>query len=249
MRLNNKLALVTGAQKGIGAEIAKTFAREGAHVLVNWLDDQISAEQVASTIAQHGGKATLVQADVSSAEDVARMFAQAQELGGVDVLVNNAGMFPRVSLLDMTEADWDYVHNINLKGPWRCLKAATQQFVAQGKPGIVLNLTSMAFWSGSALGVHYAATKGGLIGMTRAAAVDLASHRIRVNALAPGLTDTDQPRDGMTEAQISAASATIPLGRLSQPDDIADAALFLCCDESRHITGQTLHVNGGQMFY
>ena len=97
--------------------------------------------------------------------------------------------------------------------------------------------------------MHYAATKGGLIGMTRAAARDLAVHRIRVNAIAPGLVDTDQPRDGMTEAEIEETGRNVPLGRIADPDDIADSALFLCCDESRHITGQTLHVNGGQVYY
>jgi NAD(P)-dependent dehydrogenase (short-subunit alcohol dehydrogenase family) len=249
VRLSNKVAVVTGAQKGIGAAIAITFAREGAHVIVNWLDDEAAADEVVATIDQAGGSATKIRADVRHTQDVKALFAAAESHGGADILVNNAGMFPRVDLLSMTEADWDYVHDINLKGPWRCLQQAAQQFVAHDKPGVVLNMTSVAFWTGSELGVHYAATKGGLIGLTRAAARDLAKHKVRVNALAPGLTDTDQPRDGMSEAEIAAAGGAIPLGRISAPADIADAALFLCCNESRHITGQTLHVNGGQVFY
>ena len=249
MRLKNKVAVVTGAQKGIGAAVCETLAREGATVILNWLDDETVARDLASNIQGNGGQAVLVRGDVARADDVAAMFAAAEAAGGVDVLVNNAGIFPRVELLDMTESDWDRVHDVNLKGSWRCLQAAARSMVATGRPGAVVNLSSSAFWSGGGRGVHYAATKGGVIGLTRAAARDLAKYRIRVNAIAPGLVDTDQPRDGMTEGEIAQAGQEVPLGRIAQPVDIADVVLFLASDESRHITGQTLHVNGGQIFY
>ena len=249
MRLENKVAVVTGAQKGIGAAVARVFAREGAKVVLNWFDDEPAAKALAASIETGGGHVTLAQGNVSKAADVAHMFDVAQSLGGVDIVVNNAGIFPRVELLDMTEADWDIVHDVNLKGSWRCLQAAARALVADGRPGSIINTSSMAFWSGGGRGVHYAATKGGVIGLTRGAARDLAQYKIRVNAIAPGLTDTDQPRDGMTEEEIAEAGQNVPLGRLALGDDIADAALFLASDESRHVTGQTLHVNGGQMFY
>ena len=249
MRLANQVAVVTGAQKGIGAAVARCFAREGASVILNWLDDESATAALVEEIQAAGGQVTPVQGDVANAADVVRLFEAAEAAGGPSVLVNNAGIFPRVELLDMTEDDWDRVQDVNLKGSWRCLQAAARSMVAAGRPGAVLNLSSMAFWSGGGRGVHYAATKGGLIGMTRAAARDLAAHRIRVNAIAPGLVDTDQPRDGMTEAEIEETGRNVPLGRIADPDDIADSALFLCCDESRHITGQTLHVNGGQVYY
>jgi len=250
MRLSGKVAVITGAQKGIGAALARVFAREGAAIVANWLDDEATAMALVTGIESAGGKAVPVQGDVSDASDVARLFEAAEDLGGVDYLVNNAGIFPRVRILDMTEEEWDLVMNVNLKGGWRCLQAAARSMVAHKKGGAIVNLSSRAFWSGaSGRGVHYAATKGGVIGMTRAAALDLAEYGIRVNAIAPGLVDTDQPRDGMSEDAIAAEGRAAPLGRIAQPEDIADTALFLCRDEARFTTGQTIHVNGGQMFY
>lgn len=250
MRLEDKVAVITGAQKGIGAAVAQTFAREGATVILNWLDDEPAAMALKSEIEAAGGKAIPVQGNVAKAADVQRLFDAAAEAGGVDALVNNAGIFPRVPLLEMTEDDWDIVHDVNLKGSWRCLQSAAKAMVAAGKSGTIVNLSSQAFWSGGGgRGVHYAATKGGIIGMTRAAAFDLARYKIRVNAIAPGLVDTDQPRDGMTEEEIAEAAQRALFGRIGTPQDIADTALFLCSDESRFTTGQTIHVNGGQMFY
>ena len=167
-----------------------------------------------------------------------------RELGGVDILVNNAGMYPRVAMLEMRESDWDYVLDINLRGSFFCAQAAAGAMIAARRAGSIINVASSAV-AGAVRGVHYSASKGGIVTMTRAMALELAPHRIRVNAIAPGLTDTAQPRYGDSEEEIQARSRAIPLGRMANPGDIADVAVFLASDYARHITGQVLHVNGG----
>ena len=247
MRLKDRVALVTGAQQGIGAAIARAFGREGASVVVNYLDDAAAAEIIAGEIRGAGGRAVAVPGDVTRAGDVAAMIVAAEPFGGVDLLVNNAGIFPRVGFLDMTEDQWDQVLGVNLKGAFLCANAAAKAMVARGVPGGILNIASVVACSGAPTGVHYGASKAGLLGLTRSLALALASHGIRVNAIAPGLTDTAQPRYGMTETEIAAAAAAVPLGRITRAEEIADAAVFLASEESRQITGQTLHVNGGQI--
>jgi len=173
------------------------------------------------------------------------MVAQVQsELGGLDVLVNNAGVYPRVPFLEMRESDWDHVVDVNLKGGFFCAQAAARAMVAAGRRGSIINMASQAV-RGAVRGVHYSASKGGVVAMTRATALELAPHGIRVNAIAPGLTDTAQPRYGNNEAELAAMASAVPLGRMAQPDDIAAVAVFLASDDARHITGQTVHVNGG----
>ena len=189
-----------------------------------------------------------MQGNVVETADVVRIIDAAEPFGGVDILVNNAGIFPRVAFLDMTDDDWDRVFAVNLKGGFRCLQAAARRMIAGNRNGAIVNLSSSAAFTGPPLGVHYAASKGGVIGMTRAAASALAPHGIRVNAIAPGLTDTAQPRDGMSETEIATASAATPLGRLSQPEDIANAIVFLASDDSRQMTGQLMHINAGLQF-
>ena len=247
-RLDGRVALVTGAQQGIGRAVAEAMGQEGAAVVVNYLDDPAAADDVARIIRASGPEAVTVRGDVGKRGDCEAIVAAGAALGGVDLLVNNAGIFPRVDFLDMTDDDWEVVQNVNVKGGFRCLQLMARELVSTGKPGAVVNLASVAFFRESARGVHYAASKGAIIGMTRAAAGELARHRIRVNAIAPGLVDTAQPRDGMTEDQIATASSRVPLGAMAHADDIASVAVFLCSDAARHITGQTLHVNGGAYF-
>ena len=247
MRLKDRVALVTGAQQGIGAAIARAYGREGAAVVVNYLDDAEAAEAIAADICNAGGRAAAVPGDVAKAGDVAAMIAAAERFGGIDLLVNNAGIFPRVGFLDMTEDQWDQVLDVNLKGAFLCARAAAAAMVASSAPGGIVNIVSVVARSGAPEGVHYGASKAGLVGLTRSMARALAPHRIRVNAIAPGLTDTAQPRHGMTEAEIDAAAAALPLGRITRAEEIADSAVFLASEESRQITGQTLHVNGGQI--
>jgi NAD(P)-dependent dehydrogenase (short-subunit alcohol dehydrogenase family) len=249
MRLAGKVALVTGAQQGIGKAIALVYGREGASVVVNYLDDRAAGEAVAAQIHALGARAVAIAGNVARTADVRTMVEAGASFGGVDVLVNNAGIFPRVDFLDMTEEQWDEVLDVNLKGAFRCIQAVARQLVAQGKAGAVINLASGAAFRSSPRGVHYVSSKAGLVGLTRATALELASYRIRVNAIAPGITDTAQPRYGMSEAELQAAARQVPLGRMATPEDIAHMAVFLACDEASHITGQTIHVNGGQFLY
>jgi NAD(P)-dependent dehydrogenase (short-subunit alcohol dehydrogenase family) len=245
MRVDGKVVLVTGAQQGIGRAMALAFGREGADVGINYLDDLRAAEQVADGVRAHGRRALLVQGDVSKVEEARAMVETVvREMGGIDILVNNAGMYPRVSMLDMRESDWDYVLDINLRGSFFCAQAAARAMITAKRLGSIVNLASSAV-AGAIRGVHYSASKGGVVAMTRAMALELAPYRIRVNAIAPGLTDTAQPRYGNSEEEIQERSRAIPLGRMANPGDIADVAVFLASDYARHMTGQVLHVNGG----
>ena len=249
MRLAGKVALVTGAQQGIGKAIALAYGREGASVVVNYLDDQAAAEAIATQIRTSGREAVPLAGDVSQLADVQRMVEAGTALGGIDIVVNNAGIFPRVEFLDMTESQWDEVLKVNLKGTFFCSQAAARQMVARGGGGVILTLASGAAFRSSPRGVHYVSSKAGIVGFTRAAALELARYRIRVNAIAPGTTDTAQPRYGMSEEELQAVGQQIPLGRLGIPEDVADLAVFLASEEARHITGQTIHVNGGSFLY
>jgi NAD(P)-dependent dehydrogenase (short-subunit alcohol dehydrogenase family) len=245
MRLENKVALVTGAQQGIGRAIAVALARDGADVGVNFLDDAAAAEGVAGEIRRLGRRAVTVQGDVAKAASVAAMVkAVTAALGPPEVLVNNAGVFPRASFLEWAELEWDHVLGINLKGSFLCAQAVARALVAAHRPGAIVNISSSAV-RGDPRGVHYSSSKAGIVGLTRAMALALAPHDIRVNAIAPGLTDTAQPRYGNTEEQIAERAREIPLGRIAQPEEIAKVAVFLASSESGWITGELIHVNGG----
>jgi 3-oxoacyl-[acyl-carrier protein] reductase len=249
MRLADRVALVTGAQQGIGEAIALAFGREGANVVVNYLDDQAAGETIAKNIHEAGGRAVAVAGSVARLGDVRSMVEAGNAFGGIDILVNNAGIFPRVDFLQMTEAEWDEVLNVNLKGIFFCTQAVARHLVERDKPGSIVNLASSAAFRSSPRGVHYVSSKAGIVGFTRATALELARYRIRVNAIAPGTTDTAQPRYGMSEEELQAVGRQVPLGRMAMPDDIASMALFLASEEASHITGQTMHVNGGAYLY
>ena len=205
MRLTGKVALVTGAQQGIGKAIALAYGREGADVVVNYLDDSGLAEEIVGQIRQAGPRAVAVQGSVAQPDDICAMLAAGEEFGGITILANNAGIFPRVAFLDMSEAQWDEVLGVNLKGAFLCTQGVTRQIVARGQPGAVINLASGAAFRSSPCGVHYVSSKAGIVGLTRATALELAPHRIRVNAIAPGTTDTAQPRYGMSEEALQEA--------------------------------------------
>jgi len=248
MKLTGKVALVTGAQQGIGAAIAVALAGEGADVALTWLDDGPAAQALAARIREAARRVHLIRADVARLADIEMMVADTvRALGTPDILVNNAGVYPRVKLLEMRESDWDYVLDINLKAGCFATIAVAKALIAAGKgSGAVINISSQAI-RGAVRGVHYSASKGGVVSMTRAMALELAPHNIRVNAIAPGTTDTAQPRYGASEAElIEMARRAIPLGgKMLRPDQIARTAVFLASDDADAITGQVVHVNGG----
>ena len=245
MQVAGRKALVTGAQQGIGRETAIALAREGADVAINWLDDAVAAEQVAQAVRDLGRTAILTQGSVAIAADARRMVEEARTgLGGLDIVINNAGIFPRSPFLELAEEEWDRVLAVNLKGTFLVAQAAARHMVADGVAGAIVNLSSSSV-RGHVLGVHYTASKSAMIGMTRSMALAIAPHRIRVNAIAPGLTDTAQPRYQFDETEMAQQSKLVPLGAMAKPQDIADVIVFLASDQSRYMTGELVHANGG----
>jgi 3-oxoacyl-[acyl-carrier protein] reductase len=245
-RCAGKTVLVTGAQRGIGRAIAVRFAQAGADVALNYLDDKAAAEAAAAEIVALGRRTATIAADISKPEEARRLVADAERaVGPVDVLVNNAGIFPRSPFLELTEDMWDAVLDTNLKATFVCAQEAARRMVAAGRPGAIVNLSSGAPYRGSLRATAYMASKLGIVGLTRGMARELAPHGIRVNAVAPGITNTAMPRLGNTEEALAALGRSNPTGRLAEPEDIADVVVFLASDAARHLVGQLIHVNGG----
>lgn len=246
MLLEGKVALVTGASRGIGKAIALLLAENGADVAVNFAGSTAAAEAVAAEIEKMGRKAILVQGDVSQTEVCAEMVDKVvKELGHIDILVNNAGITRDTLLLRMKEEDWDAVLNTNLKGVFNCTKAAVK-YMAKQRSGVIVNISSVVALMGNAGQANYAAAKAGILGFTRSVAKEMAARGIRVNAVTPGFIKTDMT-SVLSEKVVAAMEASIPLARLGEPEDIAKAVLFLVSDNAAYITGQTLHVDGGMV--
>ena len=246
MKLDGKYALVTGASRGIGREIALELARQGANVAINYSGSEEKAVSVAEEIKAMGREAFVIQADVSNAEAVEQMFKQTIEaFGRLDILVNNAGITRDNLLMRMKESDWDDVININLKGVFLCTKAVSRQMMKQ-RSGRIINISSIVGVSGNAGQANYVAAKAGVIGLTKTAAKELAPRGITVNAIAPGFITTDMTNE-LNEETRKMMLSQIPLGRLGDPADIAKAAIFAASDDSGYMTGQTLHIDGGMV--
>lgn len=245
-KLDGKTAIVTGASRGIGAEIAKHLAKEGARVVVNYSGSQSKAEDVVKEIEAAGGEAYAVQASVGDAESVTAMIATTLErFGTIDILVNNAGITRDNLLMRMKESEWDDVINTNLKGVFLCTKAVTRQMMKQ-RAGRIINIASIVGVSGNAGQANYVAAKAGVIGLTKTTAKELASRNINVNAIAPGFITTEMT-DELPEEVKTQMLSQIPLAKLGNPSDVAKAVLFFASDDSNYITGQTLHVDGGMV--
>ncbi|MBQ8682521.1 MAG: 3-oxoacyl-[Selenomonadales bacterium] len=246
MQLDGKVALVTGASRGIGRAVAIRLAKSGAKIAVNYAGNQAAAEEVKQIIEQNGGEAILVQADISNAESVDAMVAQVMEaFGRIDILVNNAGITRDTLLMRMKEADWNAVIQTNLTGVFYVTKAVSKIMMKQ-RSGKIVNMSSVVGLMGNAGQANYAAAKAGVIGFTKSMAKELAARNITVNAIAPGFISTDMT--AVLPDKVKEDLATkIPMGRLGEADDIASAVLFLVSDSANYITGQTLNVDGGMV--
>ncbi len=243
-RFTDKIALVTGASRGIGRAIALRLASEGAHVVVNFARDEDGANSVVADIEAAGGSASTYQADVSDVDSATDMIKSvAKEHGKLDILVNNAGTTRDQIILKMTEDDWDTVMRINLKGVFNCSKPAVRTMMRK-RYGRIINITSVSGVLGNAGQTNYSASKAGVIGFTRALAREVASRSITVNAVAPGFIPTKLTGDLPDDVR-DATLGMIPLARWGDPDEIANAVAFLASDEAAYITGQTLNVDGG----
>ncbi len=244
--LNGKVAVVTGASKGIGAGIAKSFAAAGAAVVVNYASSKEGADKVVAEITAKGGKAIAVQGDMSKAADVKRLFAESTKaFGKLDILVNNAGVYAMLPLEDITEQEFHRQFNTNVLGPILTTQEALKHFGNAG--GSVINVSSLASTFALPNNAVYSATKGALDAVTRSLSTELAARKIRVNTLAPGAVETEGTHAaGMVGGDMhKQIVADTPLGRLGQPDDIARVALFLASEDSGWLTGERVVAAGG----
>lgn len=242
--LKDKVALVTGASRGIGKAIALALAENGAAVAVNYSSSESAAVEVAELIRKNGGKAEIFKARVNVEAEVEEMFSSVEKsLGPVDILVNNAGITKDNLLMRMKTDEWDSVIDVNLKGAFLCTRRAVKGMM-KNRYGKIINISSVVGFAGNAGQFNYSATKAGIIGMTKSAALECSSRGIRVNAVAPGFIETDMTAS-LSDDVKAAYMEKIPLKSLGKPEDIANAVIYLASPLSDYMTGQTLHLNGG----
>ena len=246
MLLDGKTALVTGASRGIGRAIALRLAAEGARVAINYAGNVKAAEEVKAAIEAAGGTAILCRADVADSAAVEAMVADvAKEFGAIDILVNNAGITRDTLLMRMKDEDFAKVLDTNLKGVFYCTKAVAKLMMKK-RAGRIINMASVVGLVGNAGQTNYAAAKAGVIGFSKSAAKELASRGITVNVVAPGFIGTDMTA-GLPESVKEKMLTDIPLGRMGEPEDVANAVLFLASDQASYITGQVVNVDGGMV--
>lgn len=243
-QLTDKIAVVTGASRGIGRGIALELAKRGATVVVNYQQNATAADEVVAQIAQAGGKAQAIQADVSQEDDASRLIkATVDAYGKIDILVNNAGTTRDNLIMRMSAADFDTVIETNLRSTWLCSKAAVQSMMRK-RTGRIINITSISGIMGNGGQTNYSASKAGIIGLTKALAREVASRNITVNAVAPGFVATDLT-SSLPEDIAKRINENIPLARWATIEDVAYATAFLASDEAAYITGHILNVDGG----
>lgn len=245
MRLENRVAVITGGGQGIGKGMVERFAAEGASVMIGDIDPNVGQSTAEEIDAAASGKIGFIKADVKKRDEIFHLVESTQqEFGKVDILVNNAGICSLTGIEEMTEQEWDDMLNINLRGVFFCSQAVTPIMKRQ-KAGTILNVASLAGKVGGVVvGPHYAASKAGVICLTKSFAKALAPYGVRVNAISPGPIETAMTADWPDDMRANFARQT-PLGRFAQAEDISEAALFLVSDGARHITGEILDVNGG----
>ncbi len=244
--LEGKIAVVTGASRGIGRAIALEMARQNAFVIVNYYGSLEKAKQVKEQILKEGGQAEIMQCNVADFKQCELFFKQiVKEYGKIDILVNNAGITKDDLLLKMSEEAFDSVIELNLKGTFQCMKFVARTMMKQ-RFGRIINLSSVSGVAGNIGQANYAASKAGVIGLTKSAARELASRNITVNAVAPGFIHTDMTAC-LSQRVKEDAEQKIPLNRFGSPKDVADAVVFLASDRASYITGQVLHVDGGMV--
>lgn len=242
--LKNKVALVTGAGRGIGRAIAIALAKEGAEVIVNYNGSEERAKEVKRTIEENGGKASIYKCNVSDFEACEAMIKDVvKEYGHLDILVNNAGITKDGLIMKMKEEDFDSVLNVNLKGTFNTIRHSARQMLKQ-RSGKIINISSVSGILGNVGQANYAASKAGVIGLTKTMARELGSRGITVNAIAPGFVDTEMT-EVLSEEIKESACRQIILGRFGKPEDIANAVVFLASDKADYITGQVISVDGG----
>ena len=243
-RFENKIVLVTGAGRGIGASIAKRFASEGAEVIVNYSGNDEAAQKTVDEITATGGQAQKYKCSVNDSESVKVMIDEIiKEFGRVDILVNNAGITKDGLMLRMTDEDFDRVIDVNLKGTFNCTKYVSKYMLKQ-KSGKIINISSVVGLSGNAGQVNYSASKAGIIGITKSAAKELSSRGITVNAVAPGYVDTDMTKV-LSDNIRNEILKNIPLQRMGNVEDISNCVAFLASEDASYITGQVISVDGG----